>query len=262
MGKLTADDAYRSEYCQLWNGQRKYAVSVLLPHTCAPLGSPAFNGVSTSNGAAKGDAASGKLKAKAQPPKPQGQAKAKAIIAAVMNEANKEAGGGRQWSHEDSIDDELAPAAAAPAGKYQPPAAQAAAAAAIPLAKKPAAAKVDFHKILSELPTVPYDDVFVPPPTVVPKEKELSAAETRDKLREENRRKQEEAELRKQRKVEAAARKKQRAAEMAEQRKQQVSLLLVTLAPTGHRGPIFLAYRAQLPNAATFLVILVVGINH
>lgn len=78
--------------------------------------------------------------------------------------------------------------------------------------------QVDYSKYLEGLPTAPYDDVFVPPTPAAPTRPVLSAAELSAKLREENRRKQEEAEARKARKAEAAARKKARAAE----RKQEV----------------------------------------
>eukprot|EP00878_Enallax_costatus_P005708 GHUV01005985.1.p1 GENE.GHUV01005985.1~~GHUV01005985.1.p1 ORF type:complete len:449 (+),score=181.87 GHUV01005985.1:226-1572(+) len=80
LSKIYSDAAYRKEYLKLWSEQRKYLVSELLPNSGTVEAKPSL--------AAAGKGRSGKNADKpAAPLVPQGAAKAQAIIAAALAEA-------------------------------------------------------------------------------------------------------------------------------------------------------------------------------
>ncbi|GLC38606.1 hypothetical protein PLESTB_000451800 [Pleodorina starrii] len=200
IAKIASDVAYRKEYHSLWAAQRKYAVSELLPDSTTVV-----------KEARPADArASGRADArasKAPPPKPQGAEKARMLIEQFLAEAQQEASrkaAGRAVADDGDVssgdaDDELdlpssVPAAAPVVEAVKPKAAASA---------RPA----DLLKYV-ELPKID-DEEFVPPVIKTEEEKAAAkAAQDKDRQREEQIKKAQEAEARKKKAAEAKEKKR------------------------------------------------------
>lgn len=201
MATLNADDSYRKEYFALWSQQRKYVVSELLPNSApADVRKPEPRQL----------AAPGRGGARAPPPKPQGKEKAAAIIAAALEEANKEVASSHFIRSPDAVSDaddsEPEPIVVVPT----------------PAAKKATGGDSVFkHKV--EIPAAALEprEEFVVPETVKSETQKLSAEELKANVRAENLRKAAEAEARKKRRQEAVERKRVRAAEAAKRKAEE-----------------------------------------
>lgn len=198
--KLNTDASFRAEYCRLWSQQRKYVVSELLPSSSVAGAEPTKQAKQATQPAKP-------------PPKPQGAAKAKAIIDAVLENASKEMQRNRAAEPAVADDDEsdedtyvhLPIQSTRLEAKIEKPAAK--------------ATGINYNKYLLDLPTKAYDADFVPP--VSEKGPELSQEELKEKVRLENKVKAQEAEARKKKRAEAAVRKRQKAAEQQQKEQQQ-----------------------------------------
>jgi len=226
MAKLRGDAGYRAEYCRAWREQRRTPISPLLPHT-----GPADASASSGDVARlRGGAGPGGRK---PPPVPQGEAKAKALIAAALSEAAAAAGGRRAAA----AAPDGAPASA-PAGKYQPPGRGAPIVGdSGPSAPVRPAKPADLSKLLASLPTVAYDEGFVPASRAFAAAPAASAEEQAARVREENRRKMEEAEARK--------------ARNAEKKRARAAAAKAAPAPAAPAAPALPAARAPAPRAAS-----------
>ncbi|KXZ44271.1 hypothetical protein GPECTOR_70g502 [Gonium pectorale] len=203
VGRIASDAIYRKEYYKLWAAQRKYAVSELLPDSTTVVreAKPDQGKVGGKGGRAD----------RAPPPKPQGAEKARLLIEKLMAEAQAEASrkvAGRPPADDaessGDADDELdapgpvsaAPAVTLPVVEVTKPKSSASSA-------RPA----DVLKAV-ELPVLPDDD-FVPPVVKAVTEKSAAdAAQDKERLRAEQQKKAQEAELRKKKLAEAKEKKR------------------------------------------------------
>lgn len=219
LGKLLTDTGFRREYIKLWSEQRRYLVSELLPDSGAPEPKPA-----AAAGKA-GDKGKGKP---AAPLVPQGAMKAQAIIAAALAEADAAVAAKRlaepqapvqeaHSEHEEEAEEEAA-APAALAVRIVPGITDELIASSAKAARAHAKPAADKYKAVAELPEVPDYEYIMPPPKEVSAET-MSKEELKARVREEQRQKAAEAELRKKRRqeqqVKKAAAAKQKAAEQA-----------------------------------------------
>eukprot|EP00775_Hariotina_reticulata_P001871 gene1871-2208_t len=244
--KLNTDKVYRRDYIKLWSEQRKYLVSELLPQSGnVTVAAPAKT-------TAKGKAAP----KPAERLVPQGAAKAQAIIAAALQEAEAEAAAKRlaepqqaaqeEEDHHDDADDAAEQEAShEPAVRLVPGASEEWAAAPKPKAHK--SMHHDYARQMAEMPEVP-DYEYIMPVVAKKTEEQLSAAELKAKVREEQRQKAAEAEARKKRRQEQLAKKQASAAAarqqkaLAEQQQQQ--------QPSQLRGPAAAIHRDEIEGAS------------
>ncbi|KAF8056252.1 PPI1 [Scenedesmus sp. PABB004] len=228
LAKLS-EPGYRKEYTKAWAEQRRYLVSELLPESGAAE-------LRAAAGAKPGGAKGGPGGRPAAPLVPQGAAKAQAIIAAALLEADVAIAAKRaaepaaapapEEESESGEADEAAGEDGAPAAPAQP-AVRIVPGATDELAAPPKArshAKPAFHhaKAMAEVPEVPDYEYIMPPPKAKEGE-ELSAAEVKARVREEQRAKAAEAEARKKRRAEQLARKAAAAAAKAQAERQQAA---------------------------------------
>ncbi len=194
MAKLNSEPKYRAEYTKLWGEQRKYIVSELLPESGPAAVRPAAN--------APQRGAPGRA-APRMPAKPQGALKAAAIIASVMEEASRElqekvrlappATPSTEESDEPEPEPEPEPVVV-PVRVFKP---------------KPSVDAATI-KAMSEIPVVTAYDADFKVPVAKDDGAQLSAAELKDRIRDEQRHKAAEAEQRKKKRQEGLAKKKEK----------------------------------------------------
>lgn len=262
--KLLVDSSYRHEYTRLWAEQRRYVVSELLPDSApADVRPPTGSGATGKDGkaGASGRDRSGKPSA---PLVPQGAAKAQALIAAALEEANaaiaakraaepaaqhvQPADSGDGDAAGDDDEDGAAESAAAPvepATRAVVPGATEEMSAA-PRVQKQSKHAFDYAKAMCEVPEVPDYEYLLP--TSAPKSDaahgDLSAADIKARIREEQRIKALEAEARKKRRQEQLARKTAAAAAARHRAAEQAAVSAAVAAAAGRSA------RADLSSAS------------
>eukprot|EP00879_Flechtneria_rotunda_P024981 GHRR01026509.1.p1 GENE.GHRR01026509.1~~GHRR01026509.1.p1 ORF type:complete len:412 (+),score=248.16 GHRR01026509.1:238-1473(+) len=239
--KLLADTTYRCDYTKLWSEQRKYLVSELLPES----GAGALDAKAAGKGAAAGKAGGKKgVVTAAAALVPQGAAKAQALIAAALQEANDAIAAKRLAEPQQQQQRELEGGSTEEA-EEQPTTADAPTEPAMRVvpgafdeltapSKAPKAPKLSFDhaRMLAEVPEVPDYEYIMP--VAAPKQagEQLSAAELKAKVREEQRQKAQEAEQRKKRRQEQLA--KKAAASAAAKQKAAAEQQAATAAASNH----------------------------
>jgi hypothetical protein len=213
MTKLNSDAKYRAEYTKLWGQQRKYIVSELLPESGPAAVRPAAN-------AARGGARA----APAKPGKPQGALKAAAIIASAMEEANRElqekvrlAPPATPSTEEESDEPEPEPEPVVVPVRVAKP--------------KPDVDAATI-KAMSEIPVVTAYDADFKVPVTKDEGEQLSAAQMKERIRDEQRAKAAEAEMRKKKRQEVQAKKKEKGAQREQVGAGYRGVLLVLLPVT------------------------------
>ncbi|GIL86935.1 hypothetical protein Vretimale_15532 [Volvox reticuliferus] len=211
VAKIASDVAYRKEYYSLWAQQRKYAVSELLPDSTTVVKEVKAADQGKANGRAK---AEGKG-AKAPPPVAQGAEKARQLIEKLMAEAQLEAsrkaagrlaGDDAEPSSGDADDEQDLPSATVPAQATSAPMMEAGK----PKSTAASARPADLLKLV-ELPKI-IDEDFVPPVIKTEEEKAAAkAAQDKERQREEQIRKAQEAEARKKKLAEIKEKKRKEA---------------------------------------------------
>lgn len=204
--KIASDVTYRKEYYSLWAQQRKYAVSDLLPDSTTVVKEQKTTEQAKTRGSA---AAQGPQK---PPPKPQGAEKARLLIEQLMAEAQQEtsrkalgrpSGGDAEPSSGDA-DDELDLPSPAPLASVQ------VVEAAKPKAAVSSSRPADLLKMV-ELPKI-IDEEFVPAIMKTDEERaEAKAVHDKERQREEQMKRAQEAEARKKKAAEAKEKKRKEA---------------------------------------------------
>ncbi len=204
--KLAGDSSFRNEYHSLWAQQRRYPISDLLPSSSTTAREPKAD--AGGKGAAGGKGGKGAKGAAAPPPKPQGAEKAKLLIEQLMAQAQAEAS--RITSGRRAMDD--AAEDSAESEPEEPAAPEPVAVLPEPVKAKPSvsARPADVLKAV-ELPKI--EDVEFVPPVIARSAPAgaTSAPEEKEKLREEQRRKAQEAEERKRKAAELKEKKRKEA---------------------------------------------------
>lgn len=206
MSRYNTNTAFRKQYTELWAKQRRYAVSELLPSSC--------------QSSIEVPKPKEQVKGKAAPkPKPAagiegltGGDKVKAVLAAVMQEASREAQAVARSRIPDEDDEDVEP--------VKP----------VPVVEKEVVKPIVPVKAVSrpppdapvkvELPEL-QDNFELPTAPKIAAAEQLSEEETKAKLREEQKRKAQEAEERKKKQAELAAKKKVKAEELKKKKEEE-----------------------------------------